>query len=77
MCATVTTEEVERGKNLLRTNMLLMLDGSTAICEDIGRYVRHFSRYLKSSVHTISVCLFTITKKKAHRVNITFVTLIH
>lgn len=34
----VTNEEVERGKNLLRTNMLLQLDGSTPICEDVGRY---------------------------------------
>lgn len=37
LCTTVTDEEVERGKNLLRTNMLLQLDGSTPICEDIGR----------------------------------------
>ena len=28
-----------RAKNLLKTNMLLMLDGSTPICEDIGRFV--------------------------------------
>ncbi len=28
-----------RAKNLLKTNMLLMLDESTPICEDIGRFV--------------------------------------
>jgi len=32
-----TDIEVTRAKNLLKTNMLLMLDGSTPICEDIGR----------------------------------------
>ena len=29
--------EVERAKNLLKTNLLLLLDGTTPICEDIGR----------------------------------------
>ena len=29
--------EVERAKNLLKTNLLLQLDGTTPICEDIGR----------------------------------------
>ncbi len=42
--ATACTDlEVTRAKNLLKTNMLLMLDGSTPICEDIGRFVQfHF-----------------------------------
>jgi len=44
LCTTVTDEEVERGKNLLRTNMLLQLDGSTPICEDIGRQLLFYSR---------------------------------
>ncbi|VDK51603.1 unnamed protein product [Anisakis simplex] len=37
LCESITEEEVERGKRSLLTNMLLMLDGSTPICEDIGR----------------------------------------
>ncbi|KAK0423663.1 hypothetical protein QR680_008262 [Steinernema hermaphroditum] len=37
LCEDVSEEDVERGKRLLLTNMLLMLDGSTPICEDIGR----------------------------------------
>lgn len=44
LCTTVTDEEVERGKNLLRTNMLLQLDGSTPICEDIGRQLLFYGR---------------------------------
>ena len=38
--------EVSRAKNLLRTNMLLMLDGSTPICEDIGRQMLCYGRRL-------------------------------
>jgi len=44
LCTSVTNEEVERGKNLLKTNMLLMLDGSTPICEDIGRQLLCYGR---------------------------------
>lgn len=35
-----TDIEVARAKNLLKTNILLALDGSTAICDDIGRFVK-------------------------------------
>lgn len=36
--ATACTDlEVARAKNLLKTTMLLSLDGSTPVCEDIGR----------------------------------------
>nr|KAG5694257.1 hypothetical protein BaRGS_021572 [Batillaria attramentaria] len=37
LCSSVTEFEVRRAKNLLKTNMLLQLDGSTPIAEDIGR----------------------------------------
>ena len=37
LCTSVTEFEVTRAKNLLKTNMLLQLDGSTPITEDIGR----------------------------------------
>ncbi|CAF1163229.1 unnamed protein product [Rotaria sordida] len=43
--ATACTDlEVTRAKNLLKTNMLLMLDGSTPICEDIGRQLLSYGR---------------------------------
>ena len=35
---------MERAKNLLRTNMLLQLDGTTAVCEDIGRQMLCYGR---------------------------------
>jgi processing peptidase subunit beta len=37
LCTSVTDFEVTRAKNLLKTNMLLQLDGSTPIAEDVGR----------------------------------------
>jgi processing peptidase subunit beta len=37
LCTSVNDFAVQRAKNLLKTNMLLMLDGTTPICEDIGR----------------------------------------
>lgn len=40
----VTEAEVTRAKNLLKTNMLLQLDGTTPICEDIGRQVVCYGR---------------------------------
>jgi len=44
ICSSVTDFEIERAKNLLRTNMMLMLDGSTPICEDIGRQMLCYGR---------------------------------
>lgn len=40
----VKEAEVERAKNLLKTNMMLQLDGSTPICEDIGRQMLCYGR---------------------------------
>ena len=49
LATSVTDFEVNRAKNLLKTNMLLQLDGTTPICEDIGRQVRPVSlRFLKT-----------------------------
>lgn len=44
LCTMVTEAEVERAKNLLKTNMLLQLDGTTPICEDIGRQMLCYGR---------------------------------
>lgn len=44
LCSNVTDFEVDRAKNLLKTNMLLQLDGSTPICEDIGRQMLCYDR---------------------------------
>lgn len=44
LCTRVTSEELERARNLLKTNMMLQLDGSTQICEDIGRQMLCYGR---------------------------------
>ncbi|XP_075230029.1 ubiquinol-cytochrome c reductase core protein 1 [Lycorma delicatula] len=44
LCTQVTSSEVERAKNLLKTNMLLQLDGTTPVCEDIGRQILCYGR---------------------------------
>ncbi|KAK3804120.1 hypothetical protein RRG08_047198 [Elysia crispata] len=44
LCGGVRDSEVERAKNLLMANMLLQLDGSTPICEDIGRQMLCYGR---------------------------------
>jgi processing peptidase subunit beta len=49
LCTSVTEIEVQRAKNLLRTNMMLQLDGSTPICEDIGRQMLCYGRRIPSS----------------------------
>jgi processing peptidase subunit beta len=44
LCNAVTDFEVTRAKNLLKTNMLLQLDGTTPVCEDIGRQMLCYGR---------------------------------
>lgn len=39
-----TEEEVARARNQLKANMLAQLDGSSAICEDIGRQILTYGR---------------------------------
>jgi processing peptidase subunit beta len=42
----VSDHEVERAKNQLKTGILLQLDGTTAICEDIGRQLLTYGRHM-------------------------------
>ena len=44
ICTAATEFEVERAKNILKTNMLLQLDGTTPVCEDIGRQMLCYGR---------------------------------
>merc|ERR1712142_339612 len=44
LCTNVTDFEVDRAKNVLRTNLLLQLDGTTPVCEDIGRQMLCYNR---------------------------------
>jgi len=44
LCTAATPAEVERAKSLLKTSMLLQLDGTTPVCEDIGRQMLCYGR---------------------------------
>lgn len=49
LCNTVGDAEVQRAKNELKTNLFLQLDGSTPICEDIGRQILTYGRRIPLS----------------------------
>nr|XP_039256029.1 mitochondrial-processing peptidase subunit beta-like [Styela clava] len=44
VCHQISDFEVERAKNTLLTNMAIMMDGTTPICEDIGRQMLCYGR---------------------------------
>jgi len=48
-CNSISDFEVDRAKNLLKTNMLLQLDGTTPICEDVGRQMLCYGRRIPQS----------------------------
>ena len=49
MCSVIGPADVHRAKNILKTNMSLQLDGSTPICEDIGRQMLCYGRRIPIS----------------------------
>ncbi|KAL2102465.1 hypothetical protein ACEWY4_001633 [Coilia grayii] len=59
LCTAVSETEVDRAKNLLKTNMLLHLDGSTPICEDIGRQMLCYNRRIP--LHELEARIDAIT----------------
>lgn len=66
LCNTVTDFEVERGKAILRNNMLLQLDGSTPIAEDIGRQMLTYGRRIPP--HEMDARINAITAEKVREV---------
>lgn len=46
LCHETTEEEVARARTQLKTSFLSQLDGSTSVCEDIGRQLLSFGRRL-------------------------------
>ncbi|XP_038208026.1 mitochondrial-processing peptidase subunit beta [Zerene cesonia] len=59
LCTSVTEGEVDRAKNLLKTNMLLQLDGTTPVCEDIGRQILCYNRRIP--IHELDARIEAVT----------------
>lgn len=66
LCTSVTDGEVERAKNLLKTNMLLQLDGTTPVCEDIGRQMLCYGRRIP--IHEIEARINSVTAQNVQDV---------
>nr|XP_033328857.1 mitochondrial-processing peptidase subunit beta [Megalopta genalis] len=71
LCVSVTEKEVERAKNILKTNMLLQLDGTTAICEDIGRQMLCYNRRIP--LHELEARINSVTAKTIHDVGMKYI----
>ncbi|XP_075870543.1 cytochrome b-c1 complex subunit 1, mitochondrial [Nelusetta ayraudi] len=44
LCTTVTESDIARGKNALKASLVAQLNGTTPICDDIGRHVLNYGR---------------------------------
>lgn len=66
LCKSVTEAEVDRAKNLLKTNMLLQLDGTTPVCEDIGRQMLCYNRRIP--LHELDARIDSVTAQNVRDV---------
>lgn len=71
LCTMATETEVERAKNLLKTNMLLQLDGTTPICEDIGRQMLCYNRRIP--IHELERRINSVTAENIRNVAMKYI----
>ncbi|XP_073973010.1 ubiquinol-cytochrome c reductase core protein 1 [Rhodnius prolixus] len=71
LCTSITQAEVDRAKNLLKTNMLLQLDGTTPVCEDIGRQMLCYGR--RVPLHELEKRINSITADNVQDVMLKYV----
>ncbi|XP_031827376.1 ubiquinol-cytochrome c reductase core protein 1 [Nomia melanderi] len=71
LCTSVTEREVERAKNIFKTNILLQLDGTTPICEDIGRQMLCYNRRIP--LHEFEARIDSVTAKTIHDVGMKYI----
>ncbi|EZA57939.1 hypothetical protein DMN91_001915 [Ooceraea biroi] len=71
VCSTVSEKEVTRAKNILKTNMFLQLDGTTAICEDIGRQMLCYNRRIP--LHELEARIDRVTVETIHNIGMKYI----
>ncbi|XP_043469131.1 mitochondrial-processing peptidase subunit beta [Leptopilina heterotoma] len=71
ICTSVTEKEVTRAKNILKTNMLLQLDGTSNICEDIGRQMLCYERRIP--LHELEARIESVTSKTIQDVGMNYI----
>jgi len=71
LCTMATESEIERAKNLLKTNLLLQLDGTTPICEDIGRQQLCYNRRIP--LHELERRINSVTAKNVRDVAMKYI----
>ncbi|KAF6201642.1 hypothetical protein GE061_004035, partial [Apolygus lucorum] len=71
LCTSLSQSEVDRAKNVLKSNMFLQLDGTTAICEDIGRQMLCYGRRIP--LHELESRINSITAKNVQDVMMEYV----
>ncbi|KAG5344584.1 MPPB peptidase, partial [Acromyrmex charruanus] len=71
LCTAVTEKDVTRAKNILKTNMFLQLDGTTAICEDIGRQILCYNRRIP--LHELEMRIDSVTAETIQNVGMKYI----
>ncbi|KAL7302269.1 mitochondrial-processing peptidase subunit beta [Trichogramma pretiosum] len=71
LCTSVTEKDVNRAKNILKTNMFLQLDGTTAVCEDIGRQMLCYGRRIP--LHELEARIESVTAKTIHETGMKYI----
>ncbi|KAG4079983.1 hypothetical protein HA402_006295 [Bradysia odoriphaga] len=71
ICTMAGESEVERAKNLLKTNLLLQLDGTTPICEDIGRQQLCYNRRIP--LHELERRINSVTAQNIRDVGMKYI----
>ncbi|BES98789.1 Insulinase (Peptidase family M16) [Nesidiocoris tenuis] len=71
LCTSVSQAEIDRAKNVLKSNMFLQLDGTTAICEDIGRQMLCYGRRIP--LHELESRINSITAQNVQDVMMQYV----
>ncbi|XP_035894845.1 mitochondrial-processing peptidase subunit beta-like [Anopheles stephensi] len=71
LCTIITEDEVDRAKNLLKTSMLLHLDGTTPICEDIGRQMLCYNRRIP--LHEMEQRIDSVTAQNVRDVGMKYI----